>query len=79
MPTMSIRSLHFDPGYDHFLVLRLIHDGDNTQKVITYEKPLIVPNSASSLIGHVIYAFDNIEVEGLFCLDNLLIIVAKEE
>ena len=26
LPTMSIRSLHFDPGYTHFLVLRLTHD-----------------------------------------------------
>ena len=38
-----------------------------------------MPNSASSLIGHVIYSFDQIEAEGLFCLDNLLIIVAKEK
>ena len=36
-------------------------------------------NSASNLIGHVIESFDSIEVEALFCLDNLLIVAFKEK
>jgi len=47
------------------------------KKVIVYEKPLIANNSYSALIGHVIEVFDRIELEALFCLENLLILVTK--
>ena len=33
---MSIVELHFDKGYDHFLVLRLLSDTTTQQKVIVY-------------------------------------------
>lgn len=59
---MSVIDLAFDQDYAHFLVLRLIGDTDFQQKLIVYDKPLILPNSSSNLIGHVIEAFERIEL-----------------
>lgn len=67
LAAMNIVDLHFDKGYNNFLVLHLA-DSNPGKKVIVYEKPLIVTNSASALIGHVIEVFDRIDLEALFCL-----------
>jgi hypothetical protein len=53
LASMDIVDLYFDKGYKNFLVLQLVDDKPG-KKVIVYEKPLIVTNSASTLIGHVI-------------------------
>lgn len=53
----SIVDLKFDQEYAYFLVLRLVGDLDENQKVIVFDKPQILPNSSSNLIGHVIEAF----------------------
>jgi hypothetical protein len=60
--SMSIRSLHFDRGYTRFLVLRLVGDASEEQKVVIYDKPLVVTNSFSKLIGHVIEVFDGLDL-----------------
>ena len=59
LTSMDIVDLYFDNGYKNFLVLQLA-DNNPGKKVIVYEKPLIVTNSASTLIGHVIEVFDRI-------------------
>lgn len=71
----SIVELAFDRDYTHFLVMRLRGDLDGNEKVIVYDKPEILAGSSSNLIGHVIEAFEDINLEALFCIDNLLVLV----
>ena len=84
---MAIQNLYFDEGYQSFLVLHAkidqeedkegTNDAKFRNKVVVYSRPRIEPNTGGDLIGQTMEVFDLHELDGVFCINDKLIMLRR--
>lgn len=76
---MKLTNVHFDKNYRNFLLLHLSTEEGELIKhtALLYDKPNLT--RSKKFLGHLIKVFDNQQIESLMTIDNLIIIIYRED